>query len=238
MVYRSLCIVFGSFLFLPFPVFGQDEEKEPTPWWERGEEEKVDHWFFRGIFTGDFYPFGVNNRTNYESVRGFNYSIGGELLYTEEGTPNAYGGGIIYSFKDYKQQIIDNDSATNDEDIISGNHEIRYVEIPIVLQRDMISNEKNRVFLDASLLPGLMDHAESRYKLNNDSTTRRAINDTQFARFLLGIRIGGGFSARLSESFSAGTGVFTKFYLTDLFQEQYANFSSIGLRLNITYHIE
>lgn len=238
MMFRIAGIIGFGLLLAPLWGLAQDDDqKEPTPWWERSEEEKSGRWFFRSLFTTDFYPFDFNDRTGYEGIRGFNASVGGELLYTEEGNPNAYGGGIIYSFKDYDQEILDNNAATEDEDVISATHEIRYVELPIILQHDFIRNEKNRVFWDVALMPALMDHADSRYQLNSGGTSRRSINDSEFARFLLGARFGGGYSTRLSESFSVGTGLFTKIYLTDMFKEQYVNFSSIGIRLNITYHL-
>ncbi len=208
--------------------------------WKQTEEEPQPLWRLKGSFNLDFYPYGqLNSERYYNSNWQFNYTTGVELLHTTDQKPTSWGGGLLYSVKDFNQNIkqsisnIDS-SAIQGDPVENVRHKIRYTELYATFEYELLNEEETQIFADGGLQVGFRETAVS-FKSSSSRKDTIFINDRQFGRFLLGVHYGVGFRLSLDEQLSLETGLNGRLYTNDLGKSQYVNFSSFSLRLKLVY---
>lgn len=220
-------------VFLTLPLFGEGQV------WDRTEDEPEPIWRVKGAFTLDFYPFsGLNSEQYYNSVWQFNYTAGVELMHTTDQKPISWGGGLVYSIKDFNQNL-----QTLDSNLARGNyvknaeHEIRYTELPVIFEYELLNTETTQLFVDGGLVFGLRETSISYKESIAGRKDTLFINDRNFGRFIWGAHAGLGFRQSLSQNLSIEAGLNSRLYFTDLGKKQYVNFSSFGIRLKLVYRL-
>lgn len=204
--------------------------------WKQTEEEPEPLWRLKGSFNLDFYPYSqLNSERFYNSNWQFNYTTGVELMHTTDQKPTSWGGGLLYSVKDFNQTVDFVDSSAIQGDMVeSVDHEIRYTELYAIFEYELLSEEETQIYADGGLQVGFRETAIS-YKSSNNRKDTIFINDRQFGRFLFGFHYGVGIRQTLTEQLSLETGFNGRFYLNDVGKSQYVNFSSFSLRLKLVY---
>jgi len=203
--------------------------------WDRTKDDPEPLWRVKGAFTWDFYPYsGLNSEQYYNSVWQFNYTVGVELLHTTKEKPTSWGGGLVYSVKDFNQnlQVVDSSLAKGNY-VEKANHEIRYTELPVIFEYELLNAEKTQLFVDGGLVFGLRETSTTYKTSIAGRKDTLYINDRNFGRFIWGAHAGLGFRQSLTIDLSIETGLTSRFYFTDMGKPQYVHFSSFGIRLKL-----
>lgn len=207
--------------------------------WKRSEEEKADPvWRLKTMTAYDFYPFPeLNAEKFYSSQWQLNYTAGVELIRSREGDSSAWGGGLLYSNRDFNQQLKPQDTLLV-ETPVEMSHRLRYIEVPVIYERQVVLGSSAQLSVEGGPLFSFIDEARSTFTLRDGSTSKADINDSDFARFLFGFRGGMNFRMAISEGLYLETGYYGRLFLTDIGKEVYTNFTGLQLRLGLTYEFK
>ncbi len=206
--------------------------------WKRTEEEPEPVWRLKGSFNWDFYPYsGLNSEKFYNSVWQFNYTAGVQLLHTTKEKPVSWGGGLVYSVKDFNQRLRSVDTNTKPQIVEKAEHSIRYTELTPTFEYEFLNTENAQLLVDGGLVFGFRETATTFKKSVAGRKDTLFINDREFGRFLWGLHYGFGFRLSIAESLSLETGLGGRFYFNDIGKSQYVNFSNFNLRLKLVYEL-
>jgi len=206
--------------------------------WKRTEEKPTPIWRVKGVFNLDFYPYSeLNNERFYNSAWQFNYTTGAELLYTTQKASFTWGGGLLYSIKDFNQNLKTTDTSFRNSVVKQARHTIRYTEIPVIAEYKLINTESTQILADGGLMFGFREKSITYNEPIKGPRDTIFINDQEFGRFLWGLHYGLGFRQSIMDQLSIETGLYGRLYFNDLDNNQYVNFSSFGIRLKLVYRL-
>lgn len=204
--------------------------------WKRTEEKPEPVWRVKGVFNYDFYPFPeLNEEKFYTSEWKFNFTTGVELTRSLEGDSTAWGGGLLYSYRDFNQQIRPQEDSLAVGTPVRMSHKLRYIEVPVIYERQLVIGANSQLSVEGGPVFSFVDQAETKFILQDGSVGEADINDSDFARFLFGLRGGFNFRKALSESLFLETGYYARLFLTDINKKQFANFTGMQIRLGLVY---
>lgn len=218
-------------LFLPFVAKGQI--------WKRTKEKPDPVWQLKTVFNYDFYPFPeLNDEKFYTSQWRFNYTTGVELTRSLENDSVAWGGGLLYNYRDFDQTLRQQADSLAVGTPITQSHKLRYIEVPVIYERQLVVSNSAQLSVEGALLFNFVDEATTKFVLRDGSTGKADINDSDFARFLFGLRAGFNFRKRVSENLFIQTGYYTRLYLTDINKQQFTNFTGMQFNLGLVYQFK
>jgi hypothetical protein len=206
--------------------------------WKRTEDKPDPVWRLKGITSYDFYPFpDLNTEKFYKTDWGFNYTAGVELMRTRVGDSTAWGGGLLYTYRDFDQQLKPQDTLLP-ETPANMSHKLRYIEVPVIYERQLVLGSSSQLSVEGGPLFSFVDEAQTTFTLPNGSEETAGINDSDFARFLFGLRAGINFRKAISETLYFETGYHGRLFLTDIGKDLFANFTGLQIRFGLTYEFK
>lgn len=204
--------------------------------WKRTEEKPDPVWQLKSVFNYDFYPFsGLNEEKFFTTQWDFTFTTGVELTRSLEGDSTAWGGGLLYSVRDFDQQIRPQEDSLAVGTPVRMSHRLRYIEVPLIYERQLVLGNASQLSVSGGPVFSFVDKAETTFVLPDGTVGNADINDSDFARFLFGFKGGFNFRKALSESLFLETGYYGRLYLTDIAKEQFANFTGFQIRLGLVY---
>ena len=206
--------------------------------WKRTEDKPDPVWRLKGMTSYDFYPFpDLNTEKFYKTNWGFNYTAGVELMRTRVGDSTAWGGGLLYTYRDFEQQLKPQDILLP-ETPTKMSHKLRYIEVPVIYERQLVLGSSSQLSVEGGPLFSFVDEAETTFTLPGGSQETAGINDSDFARFLFGFRAGMNFRKAISETLYFETGYYGRLFLTDIGKDLFANFTGLQIRFGLTYEFK
>lgn len=207
--------------------------------WKRTKEKPDPVWQLKTVFNYDFYPFPeLNDEKFYTSQYSFNYTTGVELTRSLENDSTAWGGGLLYNFRDFDQELRDQEDSLAVGTPIKQSHKLRYIEVPVIYERQLVIGASSQLSVEGGPIFSFVDEATTTFTLPDGSTGKADINDSDFARFLFGFRAGFNFRKRVSDNLFIQTGYYTRLYLTDINKQQFANFTGMQFSLGLVYQFK
>lgn len=207
--------------------------------WKRTEEKPDPVWQLKALFNYDFYPFPeLNEEKFYTSQWSFNYTTGVELTRSLENDSTAWGGGLLYNYRDFEQELRDQEDSLAVGTPVKQSHKVRYIEIPVIYERQLVIGASSQLSVEGGPIFSFVDEATTTFTLPDGSTGKADINDSDFARFLFGLRGGFNFRKQVSDNLFIQTGYYARLYLTDINKEQFANFTGMQFSLGLVYQFK
>ncbi len=232
-VTRNMFWITLIILLLGFPLLTQAQI------WKRTEEKPDPVWQLKTLFNYDFYPFpALNDEKFYTSEFSFNYTAGVELTRSLENDSTAWGGGVLYNFRDFDQKLRDQEDSLAVGTPVKQSHKLRYIEVPVIYERQLVIGTSSQLAIEGGPVFSFVDEATTIFTLPDGSTGKADINDSDFARFLFGLKAGFNFRKRVSDNLFIQTGYYTRLYLTDINKQQFANFTGMQFSLGLVYQLK